>query len=62
MWCVADLCFIDQLLCRDENAQLSFEAICSIHKLMDEDDDGTVDMTETDEVNCETPALPLEPS
>ncbi|XP_029704811.1 stromal interaction molecule 1-like isoform X5 [Takifugu rubripes] len=43
------LCLIDQLLCQDENALLSFEAICSIHKLMDEDDDGTVDMTETDE-------------
>lgn len=47
---VADLCLIDQLICQEENALLSFEAICSIHKLMDEDDDGTVDMTETDEV------------
>ncbi|AWO99597.1 putative stromal interaction molecule 1-like [Scophthalmus maximus] len=44
-----DLCAIDQLLCRDENAVLSFEAICSVHKLMDDDADGTVDTTETDE-------------
>lgn len=58
---VADLCLIDQLICQDENVLLSFEAICSIHKLMDEDDDGTVDMTETDEVKrpprCGGPAI-----
>lgn len=52
--CVADLCLLDQLLCRDENALLSFEAICSIHERMDEDDDGTVDTTETDEVSGES--------
>ncbi|XP_031696453.1 stromal interaction molecule 1-like [Anarrhichthys ocellatus] len=46
--CVADLCAIDQQLCEDENALLSFEAICSIHKLMDDDADGSVDTTETD--------------
>ncbi|KAM7397438.1 hypothetical protein PAMA_005636 [Pampus argenteus] len=45
----SDLCVIDQQLCQDENSLLSFEAICSIHKLMDEDDDGTVDTMETDE-------------
>ncbi|XP_058483242.1 stromal interaction molecule 1-like isoform X2 [Solea solea] len=45
----SDLCAIDPLLCHDENALLSFESICSVHKLMDEDADGTVDMTETDE-------------
>ncbi|XP_069395523.1 stromal interaction molecule 1-like isoform X2 [Paralichthys olivaceus] len=39
----------DQQLCEDENAVLSFEAICSIHKQMDDDADGTVDTTETDE-------------
>ncbi|XP_030601589.1 stromal interaction molecule 1-like isoform X2 [Archocentrus centrarchus] len=43
------LCAIDEQLCEDENALLSFEAICSIHKLMDDDADGTVDVTETDE-------------
>lgn len=48
--CVVDLCVIDQQLCKDENSLLSFEAIRSIHKLMDDDADGTVDMTETDEV------------
>ncbi|XP_054610136.1 stromal interaction molecule 1-like isoform X2 [Dunckerocampus dactyliophorus] len=45
----SDLCVIDQQLCQDENALLSFEAICSIHKLMDDDADGAVDATETDE-------------
>ncbi|GLD68934.1 stromal interaction molecule 1-like protein [Lates japonicus] len=44
-----DLCAIDQPLCHDEISLLSFEAICSIHKLMDDDADGTVDTTETDE-------------
>lgn len=55
MCCVADLCLIDQLLCGDENALLSFEAIRGIHKLMDEDDDGTVDTAETDEVSGGAP-------
>ncbi|XP_054481184.1 stromal interaction molecule 1b [Anoplopoma fimbria] len=45
----SDLCAIDQLLCSDQNSRLSFEAICGIHKLMDDDADGSVDMTETDE-------------
>ncbi|XP_047199494.1 stromal interaction molecule 1-like isoform X3 [Hippoglossus stenolepis] len=45
----SDLCAIDRQLCEEENAVLSFEAICSIHKLMDDDADGTVDTTETDE-------------
>uniref|UniRef100_A0A3B4H2V7 Stromal interaction molecule 1-like n=1 Tax=Pundamilia nyererei TaxID=303518 RepID=A0A3B4H2V7_9CICH len=45
----SDLCVIDQQLCEDENSLLSFEAIRSIHKLMDDDADGTVDATETDE-------------
>ncbi|MEQ2196009.1 hypothetical protein XENOCAPTIV_022024, partial [Xenoophorus captivus] len=36
-------------LCGDKNAFLSFEAIRSIHKLMDDDADGTVDTMETDE-------------
>ncbi|MEQ2161709.1 hypothetical protein GOODEAATRI_012269 [Goodea atripinnis] len=45
----SDLCIIDPQLCGDENAFLSFEAIRSIHKLMDDDADGTVDTMETDE-------------
>ncbi|TDH05377.1 hypothetical protein EPR50_G00142960 [Perca flavescens] len=44
-----DLCAIDRPLCHDENSRLSFEAICSIHKLMDDDADGSVDAAETDE-------------
>uniref|UniRef100_A0A8C5A1N7 Stromal interaction molecule 1 n=1 Tax=Gadus morhua TaxID=8049 RepID=A0A8C5A1N7_GADMO len=43
-----NLCVIDQLLCEDENMMLSFEAIHSIHKLMDDDADGSVDTKETD--------------
>ena len=42
---------IDQQLCEDQNARLSFEAICNIHKVMDDDTDGTVDTDETDEVS-----------
>uniref|UniRef100_A0A673M3Y9 SAM domain-containing protein n=1 Tax=Sinocyclocheilus rhinocerous TaxID=307959 RepID=A0A673M3Y9_9TELE len=42
------LCRIDELLCQDENAILSFEAIRSIHKQMDDDANGNVDVVETD--------------
>ncbi|XP_038137490.1 stromal interaction molecule 1-like [Cyprinodon tularosa] len=45
----SDLCVIDPKLCGDENSLLSFEAILSIHKLMDDDADGSVDTMETDE-------------
>uniref|UniRef100_A0A3Q2QQC1 Stromal interaction molecule 1b n=1 Tax=Fundulus heteroclitus TaxID=8078 RepID=A0A3Q2QQC1_FUNHE len=44
-----DLCAIDPPLCGDQSSLLSFEAIRSIHKLMDDDADGTVDTMETDE-------------
>uniref|UniRef100_A0A8C9T1R9 Stromal interaction molecule 1a n=1 Tax=Scleropages formosus TaxID=113540 RepID=A0A8C9T1R9_SCLFO len=42
------LCRIDEPLCQDENAVLSFEAIRSIHKQMDDDANGNVDVVETD--------------
>ncbi|XP_056612278.1 stromal interaction molecule 1a isoform X2 [Triplophysa dalaica] len=45
---VSELCRIDEPLCQDENAILSFEAICSIHKQMDDDANGNVDVSETD--------------
>uniref|UniRef100_A0A9J7X2E0 Stromal interaction molecule 1a n=1 Tax=Cyprinus carpio carpio TaxID=630221 RepID=A0A9J7X2E0_CYPCA len=45
---VSELCRIDELLCQDENAILSFEAIRNIHKQMDDDDNGNVDVLETD--------------
>ncbi|XP_035998565.1 stromal interaction molecule 1 [Fundulus heteroclitus] len=45
----SDLCAIDPPLCGDQSSLLSFEAIRSIHKLMDDDADGTVDTMETDE-------------
>ncbi|XP_062867550.1 stromal interaction molecule 1b isoform X2 [Trichomycterus rosablanca] len=46
---LSELCEIDKVLCHDENAVLSFEAIRSLHKDMDDDADGSVDVTETDE-------------
>uniref|UniRef100_A0A8C2IW97 Stromal interaction molecule 1a n=1 Tax=Cyprinus carpio TaxID=7962 RepID=A0A8C2IW97_CYPCA len=48
---VSELCRIDELLCQDENAILSFEAIRNIHKQMDDDDNGNVDVLETDGVS-----------
>ncbi|XP_049582122.1 stromal interaction molecule 1a isoform X2 [Syngnathus scovelli] len=45
---ISDLCRIDEPLCRDENPILSFEAIRSIHKQMDDDKNGNVDVAETD--------------
>ncbi|XP_017554141.1 stromal interaction molecule 1b isoform X2 [Pygocentrus nattereri] len=45
---LSELCGIDEVLCQDENAVLSFEAIRSIHKDMDDDADGSVDVMETD--------------
>lgn len=46
-----DLCRIDEPLCKDENAILSYEAIRSIHKQMDDDANGNVDVVETDGVS-----------
>lgn len=46
-----DFCRIDELLCKDENAILSFEAIRNIHKQMDDDANGNVDVVETDGVS-----------
>ncbi|XP_077396546.1 stromal interaction molecule 1a isoform X2 [Festucalex cinctus] len=45
---ISDFCRIDGPLCRDENPILSFEAIRSIHKQMDDDKNGNVDVVETD--------------
>ncbi|KAL0973424.1 hypothetical protein UPYG_G00203410 [Umbra pygmaea] len=45
---VSDLCRIDEPHCLDENIILSFEAIRSIHKQMDDDANGNVDVSETD--------------
>lgn len=47
----ADLCRFDEPLCQDENSVLSFEAIRSIHKQMDDDANGNVDVVETDGVS-----------
>ncbi|MGH0155491.1 UNVERIFIED_CONTAM: hypothetical protein FKN15_029345 [Acipenser sinensis] len=44
----AELCRIDEVLCQDEAATLSFEAIRNIHKQMDDDANGNVDAVETD--------------
>ncbi|XP_076590592.1 stromal interaction molecule 1a isoform X2 [Chaetodon auriga] len=45
---VSDFCRIDEPLCKDEIAILSYEAIRSIHKQMDDDANGNVDVVETD--------------
>ncbi|XP_072557912.1 stromal interaction molecule 1b isoform X1 [Paramormyrops kingsleyae] len=45
---LSELCRIDGALCKDENAILSFEAIRGIHKQMDDDANGNVDVAETD--------------
>ncbi|XP_061073195.1 stromal interaction molecule 1a isoform X2 [Conger conger] len=45
---LSDLCRFDEPLCQDENSILSFEAIRSIHKQMDDDANGNVDVAETD--------------
>uniref|UniRef100_A0A8C7DI78 Stromal interaction molecule 1a n=1 Tax=Oncorhynchus kisutch TaxID=8019 RepID=A0A8C7DI78_ONCKI len=44
----SELCRIDEPRCHDENSILSFEAIRSIHKQMDDDANGNVDVSETD--------------
>ncbi|XP_063162107.1 stromal interaction molecule 1 isoform X2 [Candoia aspera] len=44
-----EFCRIDQPLCHNEDEQLSFEAIRSIHKQMDDDANGNVDVEESDE-------------
>nr|XP_020472502.1 stromal interaction molecule 1-like isoform X3 [Monopterus albus] len=45
---MTDLCRIDEPLCKDENSVLSFVAIRGIHKQMDDDANGNVDVAETD--------------
>ncbi|XP_028978145.2 stromal interaction molecule 1a isoform X1 [Esox lucius] len=45
---LSELCRIDEPHCHDENTILSFESIRSIHKQMDDDANGNVDVSETD--------------
>ncbi|XP_058713085.1 stromal interaction molecule 1 isoform X4 [Poecile atricapillus] len=45
----AEFCRIDKALCHDEDEQLSFEAVRNIHKQMDDDANGNVDVEESDE-------------
>ncbi|XP_051464635.1 stromal interaction molecule 1 isoform X4 [Apus apus] len=45
----AEFCRIDRPLCHDEDEQLSFEAVRNIHKQMDDDANGNVDVEESDE-------------
>ncbi|XP_008423081.1 stromal interaction molecule 1-like isoform X1 [Poecilia reticulata] len=45
---LSDFCRIDEPLCKDNNAVLTYEAIRSIHKQMDDDANGNVDVVETD--------------
>lgn len=53
-----EFCRIDQPLCHNEDEQLSFEAVRSIHKQMDDDADGDVDLEESDEVRALQPPFP----
>ncbi|XP_048806284.1 stromal interaction molecule 1 isoform X6 [Tympanuchus pallidicinctus] len=46
---IAEFCRIDKPLCHDEDEQLSFEAVRNIHKQMDDDANGNVDVEESDE-------------
>lgn len=46
----AEFCRIDKPLCHSEDEKLSFEAVRNIHKLMDDDANGDVDVEESDEV------------
>ncbi|XP_027722031.1 stromal interaction molecule 1 isoform X1 [Vombatus ursinus] len=46
---VAEFCRIDKPLCHNEDEQLSFEAVRNIHKQMDDDANGNVDVEESDE-------------
>lgn len=55
----SEFCRIDELLCQDEIAILSFEAIRNIHKQMDDDANGNVDVSETDGVSELLLKLPL---
>lgn len=48
----AEFCRIDRPLCHDEDEQLSFEAVRNIHKQMDDDANGNVDVEESDEVGA----------
>uniref|UniRef100_A0A2K6H0D7 Stromal interaction molecule 1 n=1 Tax=Propithecus coquereli TaxID=379532 RepID=A0A2K6H0D7_PROCO len=45
----AEFCRIDKPLCHSEDEKLSFEAVRNIHKLMDDDANGDVDVEESDE-------------
>ncbi|XP_037335930.2 stromal interaction molecule 1a isoform X1 [Pungitius pungitius] len=45
---VSEFCRIDAPLCKDDDGILSYEAIRSIHKQMDDDANGNVDVSETD--------------
>uniref|UniRef100_UPI00398E94ED stromal interaction molecule 1b isoform X7 n=1 Tax=Pristiophorus japonicus TaxID=55135 RepID=UPI00398E94ED len=48
-WPPDDLCRIDEASCQIEEEVLRFEAIMSIHKQMDDDANGNVDVEESDE-------------
>ncbi|XP_061207857.1 stromal interaction molecule 1 [Neopsephotus bourkii] len=53
----AEFCRIDKPLCHDEDEQLSFEAVRNIHKQMDDDANGNVDVEESDELLTKTLSL-----
>lgn len=56
---LTEFCRIDKPLCHNEDEQLSFEAVRSIHKQMDDDANGNVDVEESDEVSVHSFPFPL---
>ncbi|XP_073525033.1 stromal interaction molecule 1-like [Phyllobates terribilis] len=51
----SEFCRIDPVLCQREDELLGFEAVVSIHKQMDDDANGNVDVEESDEVSGRGP-------
>ncbi|XP_078514789.1 stromal interaction molecule 1 isoform X2 [Lissotriton helveticus] len=49
LFLLQEFCRIDEVLCHKEDELLSFEAVMNIHKQMDDDANGSVDVEESDE-------------
>ncbi|XP_069059814.1 stromal interaction molecule 1 isoform X5 [Pleurodeles waltl] len=49
LFLLQEFCRIDEVLCHKEDELLSFEAVMNIHKQMDDDANGNVDVEESDE-------------
>ncbi|OCT96286.1 hypothetical protein XELAEV_18013962mg [Xenopus laevis] len=56
---LSEFCRIDKLLCHSTDELLSFEAVMSIHKQMDDDANGSVDVEESDEITFRLMSMKL---